>query len=284
MMMRSLVILLVILCGVLPVWAQDEEDEKKLGWSNVADLGFVVTGGNSRSSSLTFDDKLVHAWENAEFVLRAGALRINTTDDPFAVGTPDDFEVIEDLIRELDAERYYVIGNYQRNITKRFFWIGGAGWDRDTNAGIENRTTLYGGIGNTWKDTERTRFKTDYTFTFTKRVDEFPDPERPENFSEFRLGWDFGQKIAKHSEFASDFVFFGRVSDFGDNRFVTLNSVTTNMTDTFALRFSVEFRYQSIPAFEEIDLETIEGLPIGEVLIRKKKLDTVVKFSFVVTL
>ena len=46
----------------------------------------------------------------------------------------------------------------------------------------------------------------------------------------------------------------------------------------------LELRYQNIPAFEEIDLETPEGLPIGEVVICKKKLDTVVKFSFVVTL
>ena len=283
-MTRSLIVLLFTLCCVLPVAAQDEEEEKKLGWSNVADLGFVVTAGNSRSSSLSFDDKLTHTWKEAEFVVRAGALRINTTEDPFAVGTPDDFEVIDDLIRELDTERYYLFGNYQRNITKRFFWIGGAGWDKDTNAGIENRTVFYGGVGNTWKETERTRFKTDYTVTFTKRVDEFPDPERPENFSELRLGWDYGQKIATHSEFTSDFVFFGRVSDFGDNRFVTLNSVTTNMTDMFAFRFSLEFRYQSIAAFEGIDLETPEGVPIGEVVIRRKKLDTVVKFSFVVTL
>ena len=120
MIKRSLIVLAVVLCGVLPVSAQDEEEEKKLGWSNVADLGFVVTGGNSMSSSLSFDDKLIHAWENAEFVLRAGALRINTTDDPFAVGTPDDFEVIEDLIRELDTERYYVVSSYQRNITFMF--------------------------------------------------------------------------------------------------------------------------------------------------------------------
>ena len=283
-MMRSLFLLLFTLCCVFPAPAQDEEEEKKLGWSNVADLGIVVTAGNSSTSTFALDDKLTHAWKSADFNFRAGALRIQTTDDPFAVGTPDDFEVIDDLNRELDTERYYLNGNYQRNITNRFFWIGGAGWDKDTNAGIENRTVLFGGVGNNWKDTERTRFKTDYTITFTRRVDQIPDPDREEKFSELRLGWDYRQEIFAHTEFDSDFVFFGNVSDFGDNRFVTLNSVTTNMTDMFALRFSLEFRYQSIPAFEDIDLETPEGLPIGEVVVRKKKLDTVVKFSFVVTL
>ena len=79
-------------------------------------------------------------------------------------------------------------------------------------------------------------------------------------------------------------VFFATISDFSDNRWVTINSVTTNLTGMFALRLSLEFRYQNNPALEEIDLETPEGLPIGDVVVRKKNLDTVMKFSFVVTL
>ena len=285
--MRSLFLLLLTLCCVLPApaqEAQDEEEEKKLGWSNVADVGLVVTAGNSSTSTFSVDDKLTYAWERADFIFRAGALRVQTTDDPFAVGTPEDFEVVEDLTRELDTERYYFYGNYQKNITDRVFWLAGGGWDKDTNAGIENRTVIFGGIGNAWKDNARTTFKTDYTVTFTRRVDEIREPERDEKFSELRLGWDYRQQLATHTKFDSNLVFFAVISDFSDNRFVTINSVTTNLTDAFALRFSVEFRYQNIPALEEIDLETPEGLPIGEVVVRKKKLDSVVKFSFVVTL
>ena len=98
-MMRSLFLLLFTLCCVLPASAQeaeDEEEEKKLGWSNVADVGLVVTAGNSSTSTFSFDDKLTYAWEGADFIFRAGALRVRTPDDPFAVGTPEDFEVIED--------------------------------------------------------------------------------------------------------------------------------------------------------------------------------------------
>jgi len=282
-MMRSKLALLLTLFCVVPAWAQDEE-EKKLGWSNIADLGIVWTQGNSATSTVSFDDKLNYGWENAAFVFRTGMLRVQTTDDTFAVGTEDDFDVIEDLERELDNERYYFNGNYQRNINGRFFWIAGAGWDKDTNAGIENRTVLFAGVGNTWKDNERTTFKTDYNLTFTRRIDEIPDPERDERFSELRLAWDYRQMVADHSQFDSDFVFFAVVDDFSDNRFATTNSVTTNLTEIFALRFSLDVRYQNFPAFEEIDLETPEGLPIGEVVIRKKKLDTILKFSFVVTL
>lgn len=282
-MMRFLLVLSIVFCCLSPVMAQDEE-EKKLGWTNVADVGLVVTSGNSSASTFTLDDKLTYAWTNADFNFRAGALRINTTDDPFAVGTTDDFDVIEDLSRELDTERYYAAGSYQRNITDRFFWIGGAGWDKDTNAGIENRTTLFGGVGNTWKETGQTLFKTDYTVTLTRRVDVIPDPERDENFSELRLAWDFRQQLTSNSSFESDMIFFAVVSDLSDNRFTTVNAITTKLTDVLALRFSVDLRFQNVPAFEEIDLQSPEGLPTGVVVVRKHQLDTIWKFSLVVTL
>ena len=218
------------------------------------------------------------------FNLSAGALRIKTTDDPFAVGTPDDFAVVEDLDRALDTERYYVSGLYRKDITKRFHWLVGGGWDKDTNAGIENRTILFGGVGNTWIDEERTTFKTDYTITFTRRIDEIPDPARDERFSELRLASDYRRLISTHSQFDSSFIFFAVVDDFSDNRFTTVNSITTNLTSVFALRFSLDLRYQHFPAFEEIDLFSPDGFPSGEVVVRKKKLDSILKFSFVVTL
>ena len=43
-MMRARWILLLTLFCAVPAWTQDE-DEKKLGWSNVADLGIVWTAG-----------------------------------------------------------------------------------------------------------------------------------------------------------------------------------------------------------------------------------------------
>ena len=58
-----------------------------------------------------------YTWEKARFSGRFGSLRTKTTDDRFAVGTPDDFDVIEDDARELDNERYYLSGQYRRAST-----------------------------------------------------------------------------------------------------------------------------------------------------------------------
>jgi len=266
----------------------NRDEERKLGWSNAADFGFVRTSGNSSTSTLTFDDKLTRAWSNAELSFRGGALRTGTEDDPFAIGTPDDFQIIEDDSRELDVELYYLSGRYDRDITERWFWVAGAGWDRDSNAGIENRTVVYVGVGNTWRDDDHLRFKTDYAITFTRRIDEIEDPERDENLSEVRLSWEYMHQFVENTRFDSDFIFFVYGSDASDNRFNTINAVTTNVTSVLALRFSLQLLYQNFPTLEEIDLFDLDpsngGIQIGSAVVPRKKLDTVVKFSLVLIL
>lgn len=267
---------------------RDRDEERELGWSNVADASFVLTSGNSSTSALSVDNKLVRTWDNAEFSFRLGALRTNTADDRFAVGTSGDFQVIEDTTRDLDNERYYLFGRYDRDITERLFWVVGSGWDRDRDAGVSNRTLVFGGVGNTWRDTEHMRFKTDYAITFTRRIDFIPDPERDEKFSEARLSWDYMHQLSSHGLFESVFVYFVNLGKTTDYRFDTINSVTSNLNDALALRLGVQFLYQNFPAFEEIDLFDADpgagGVGMGSVAVRKKKLDTVVRFSLVITL
>ena len=197
---------------------------------------------------------------------------------------PEDFEVIEDSTRELDNERYYVFGQFQRNISPRFFWLTGGRWDKDSNAGIENRTVLFGGVGNTWIDREQTTFKTDYAVTFTRRIDAIPDPERKERSSEARLASSYRHHFDTSRRIDSDFVVFLNVRNASDYRFDTINAFTSSFSSIFALRFSIQLLYQNLPALEKIDLEDFNGLAIGNVIVRKKKLDTVLKFSFVLTL
>ena len=123
---RFLFVAISVAFSSLPAFAQEEE-EQQLGWTNVADLSIVVTTGNSSTSTFAVDDKLGRKWTSSELGFRFGLLRTQTTDERFAVGTPDDFDVIEDLTRELDNERYHVSGQYQRNVSFNFFWLAGGG-------------------------------------------------------------------------------------------------------------------------------------------------------------
>lgn len=263
---------------------RNRDEEREYGWKNVANVGFVVTSGNSSTSTLSVDDKLTRVWKNAELTFSGGALRVRTVDDRFAIGSENDFVVVEDTTRDLDNERYYLFGRYDRDITSKFFWVAGGGWDRDGNAGIDSRTMLWGGLGNTWRNDKHMRFKTDYGITFTRRIDEIPDSERNEKYSEARLAWNYEHHFAAKTQFNSDFAFFVNLGKAEDYRFNTLNAVTTNLSSVFALRFSLQFLYQALPAFEEIDLFAFEGgAQTGVAVVRKKGLDSVLNFSVVMT-
>jgi len=280
----------LLLGGVLllatPLHAQESEgDGKDLGWSNVANLGVVATSGNSSTFTANVDDRLGYAWQRADLAIRLGGLVSKKTDDRFAVGSPDDFMVVSDDKRDLDTERYFASAQFSRQISDHFYWLVGAGWDKDSGAGIESRTSAFAGVGNLWIDSDKVRFSTDYGLTYTNRVDEIEDPDRPRSYSEARLTWDYKNQIADSTSIDSTMQVWTRLSELADYRFNTINGVTTTLTRLLALRFSLQFIYQARPALEEIDLyEMAGGLVTGTAVVRKNKLDSTLNFSLVFSL
>lgn len=287
----STVMFTILALAVVEEANGQDEKEKKLGWSNVADLGLVITGGNSSTSTLTFDDKLTRTWDNAMFQFKFSGLRTNTADDRFAVvAGPDDFTVIEDDTQELDTERYNVDGSYRRDVNKRLYWITGAGWLRDLNSGIQNMTSVYGGLGNTWWSREDSHFLTDYSITYTDREEEIEDPLLDGQFPAVRINLDYMKQFgANKHQYDNDFTFLANLKDLEDYQFDWTNSLTSNLTSLLALRVSLQLLYRNLPGLEEIDLFLIpptEGasLAVGSVPVRRKKLDTLFKVTLVVTL
>lgn len=265
---------------------QKQEPQEKRGWSNVADVGIVALGGNTTSITLQFENVLRYRTENVEWTLWVGGLKVEPAQRPIAVGTVDDFVVV-DRPRFVAAERYYVASRYDRRIGRNFFAVGGGGWGRDQNAGIENRVSLYGGVGNVWLDRPEHNLRTDYSIAYTHRVEEIPDPEKEENFPEARFSLEYVIGFGEHAKFDTNFVFHTHVGDAADNRFTANNAVTASLTDIFSLRGSLQLFYHNLPALEAVSLYSIPpdqgGVAGDTVLIRRKKLDTVVKLSLVIT-
>ncbi len=288
-LLSTVVFTILALAAVEEAMGQEEE-EKKLGWSNVADLGLVLTGGNSRTSTFTFDDKLSRTWENATLAFGFSGLRTKTTDDRIAVvAGPDDFNVLEDELADLDTERYTVDGEYRRDVNAKLYWIAGAGWTRDLNAGIQNMTTVYGGLGNTWWNREDSHFRTDYALTYTNREEEIEDPALDGSFPALRVSLDYMKRFGSNNQYDNDFTILPNLKDLEDYQFDWTNSLTSNLTSLLALRVSLQLLYRNIPGLEEIELFPIPpsvgpSLPIGTVPVRRMKLDTLFKVALVVTL
>jgi len=265
-------------------------DAPKLGWTDTAELSFVATSGNTETDALGFKDKLQRTWERSLFTLNAGGIRVETTTtDRFAVGpSASNFNVVENSSRSVTAENYYLNGRFDRKITDRFFWFAGAGWDRNTFSGIENRYTGFGGVGNIWLDSDRTKFRTDYAATYTSQEDVLKDPNFNDKFTGARLSTTFLRKLGATSVFSNDFVADENLDDTADFRASMINSVSVSITKKLALKVSLQWLFDNRPSFKEIDLLDTNPTPppalvkIGTVPFELDKLDSIFTTSLVV--
>jgi putative salt-induced outer membrane protein YdiY len=274
-------------CGVLAAAVgatlapaqQPADDEYR--WRDTAEFSFVATAGNADTTTLGFKNKLWRKWDSSAFELNAGGVRSEGTTNRRAVGTVDSFRLEDDS--ELTAENYFLNGRYDRKITERFFWFTGAGWDRNTFAGIDNRYTAVGGVGNSWVDTETVKFRTDYAVTWTSQDDVVDNPETDDTFLGLRVSWHYLHMFGETTQYMNDFVVDENLDETDDWRANMINSVSVALNKRLALKVSLQFLYDNQPSFEELPLFDTAGVDTGEtVLAELDELDTVFTSSLVV--
>lgn len=266
---------------VLAATAPAAAAEREPGWSDVAEFSLVVTSGNSETETLGFKNTLTRNWEDAVFVLKAGGIRSESTTVVAAVGTPSDFSLIEETNRT--AESYYLNGRYSKDISPRFYWYTGAGWDRNRFAGIENRYVIEGGVGNIWINEDDLKFNTSYGLTYTDQEDVVIDPTVDDSFIGARFAWDYLNKLGKNATYTNTLVVDGNAEETSDFRADMINSIAVSMSEKMALKVSLQWLYDNEPASATYALEQPRGTSTGETGIRKlDDLDSIFTMSLVV--
>jgi hypothetical protein len=271
--------LVLIVAGATGAGAAEEEE--KVGWYNTASFGLAATDGNSDTRSLNLGYELKRRWERALFTFRANGIQSGNAPAPFAVGDPVNFTIVEPGV-DLTTEIYNALAEYSRKITERFFWNAGSSWERNSDAGIENRTSVFGAVGNIWYDTEKTKFATTYGMSWVDQQDEVDDPETDDTYAAVRFASDFSIKFGESTTYDNDFVVFDNVSDLDDFNFRMDNGLAVSMSEALALKVGLTFLYDNIPALREIDLFDLAGTPIGTVIVENDELDTILTVSLVV--
>jgi len=263
------------LAATLPARAQEE---RTLGPKNSTELGIVVTSGNSNTTSFNVRNLFAYDWEQADFDWEFGFLRATSQDDRYAVGTEDNFQIVQPD-REPDNNRLFTNVRYLRNINERFFWYGRMHAEKDQPADIDYRFTPSVGAGNTWSKTEELTFLTGYGISYTA---ESLALEGESNFAGYQLFYNLLWQIAPSTGIESDLVFDGSLDTGSNYRFDWYNGVSVAVNQHIALKSNVRFVYRNDPALEEIDLENASGLVIGSVVVPKDKLDTAFTTSLVI--
>ena len=265
-----------------PAVAQDEE-EPKLGWSSTAELSFVLTAGNSESTTLGFSSNTEHKWTDALLQVKLSALRVETTSDlDFAIGTgQDDFTVPE--LTAVTAENYSAAGKYDRNISDRFFWYVAGGWLRNEFAGIRDRYVTTAGVGNSWYDRERFSFRTNYGVSYTSDNDLVESPLVETDYAGLIFLSNLKKKFGKsNSEYGNDFVVNYSLADSDNWRWTMDQWVATTLTDRLAIKVSLLSLFNNVPALRVLELRPAAGAPpSGTVVQQLDELDTIFSISLV---
>ncbi len=243
------------------------QDEPTSGWSDVAELTFVLTAGNASSSTFGLKNVLEHFWGPSSLKFSASAVRTESgLTARTATGTPDNFTIRETTETKLTAENYYMGSRFDRTLGESAFIYGGAGWDRNTFAGIQNRYGFVTGAGRSWFDEDTRRFKTDLGFTYTIQKDVVEDPDGDEGFFGLRGSYDYFRKLTETAGMASVLVVDQNLNTTDDFRADWTNSLSVAMSERLALKTSIQLLYDKSPALTSVPLGDSRVLtPLGKV-------------------
>jgi len=229
-----------------------------------ADLSYVLTSGNSRSSSLGFKGDLTRRWTRQSLSFAVGGIRASSTATSarYAVGAPGDFEVvIPDP--EATAEHYYARGRYDYKLSDRFFLTGGVGWERNRFSGIDSRWIGDAGIGYVLLSSDRTDFRGMGGLTYTDEQYAAGPPDS-DSFVGLRAGWDLRHQLLPTTTLLHTLILDEHLEETDDLRLDVSLGIQVAMSKKLALKANYRVLFDNHPALAEVRLVTPGGVDTGQ--------------------
>ncbi len=280
--MRVLLVVAAVL-AVEPatVWAQDSG----FVWQNATELSFVSTGGNASASTLGLKAALTGTAGLNLVKLDVGGIRGETSfTTRTATGSIDSPVITETTESQLTAENYFARARYDRALATAFVFFG-AGWDRNTFAGIQNRYSSVAGLGKTLIDGESGRFKVDAGATYTVQRDVNPAPGADDGYLGLRVTVDATRRVSASTDLASLMVFDESLEESGDYRFDWINSLTVALSEKLAFKTSLQLLFDNQPSLLPVPLLDLSGEATGTVILTPgDKVDSMLTLTLVIKL
>jgi putative salt-induced outer membrane protein YdiY len=236
-----------------------------------ADLSYVLTAGNSSSSTLGFRGDLTQRWTRHSIGFAAGGIRASSSsaDVRYAIGTPDDFEVqVPDA--EPTAASYYGRGRYDYKMSDRLFLTAGLGWERNRFSGIDSRWVGDAGVGYIFLNNDRTSFRASTGITWTSENDTIEDG-RDTSFVGARVGWDFQHKLFESTTFTHTLVADENLEQTDDLRVDAQFGLQVAMKKGLGLKVNWRLLWDNQPALSEVPLVGSGGVPTGLTVVAPYK-------------
>ncbi len=230
-------------------------EDKPKAWSNQIDLGGVWTSGNSEASNLSLKEAFTWKNDHSDFGLNLAAVRAeNARISRSAIGTPDDYDVVEDRNNELSAENYAFGMRYGRKISARTSWFVSTDWARDEIAGIENRYGLALGLANVIADSDHHKLKTSYGAKWVDEQNIFEPAGFDGSYPAVALVLDEWVKVTKSSEYSQRLAIDVNTDESQDWRANWNHGFGVAVNGSIAIKLSLTLQYDNQPAFVAVPL------------------------------
>ena len=273
------------LAGAAPVFAGQETEEEESDWVGSADLNFVFTGGNASARTFGLRNSLRRNWGDRSVLLEGGAIRASSTKTTRSAVGPSvtNFDLVKESTSRTTAENYFARGRYDYPLSGWALLYGGAGWTRNTFAGVASRYSAAAGIGNTWLDDDTVALQTDYAFTYTIQNEVIDDPATDDAFFGVRLSWSYRYQANETTAFESSLIADENLEDRSDFRIDLTNSMAVAVSGPLALKLSWQMLYDSRPGLVGVPLQYPFGNFTGQTALAKlNKLDHLYTLALVV--
>lgn len=248
---------------LLPAHAPAADEEVEEGWKAKGRIQLVDARGNAESTTAGIELALTRTWQDAELVLAAGGLLAeNTTFERRAVGTTDDFDVLEEARDERAAENAHFTIDYQRHLSERWLWLAGAGWERDEIAGFTDRYSVHAGLGWKRKWTSGASLQSSLALSWVRQDDLVVSADTESEYPALRLTHHYRRKFAENGEFESRWQLDGNLDDSDDFRSDWINACRFSVSEWLSFEIEARWLYDNRPALELIPLDDGSGTPL----------------------
>lgn len=269
---------LTVLVLTAPLSAQDEG----FTWENGTEVGFVTTSGNASSTTFSLKSSLTGTGGPNQLKIEVGGIRASSkVTTRTARGTASDFSIVESTTTVESAANYYARSRYDRDLGGAFAF-GGAGWERNTFAGFEHRSSVVVGLGRTWVDTDNGRFKTDLGATFTVQQDVAEEADGTDRFGGLRTTIEGARTLTETTDLETILVVDENLNNTDDLRFDWISSISVALTEGLAFKTSYQLVFDNDPALISVPLFDTTGTPQGSVSVDSDQFDSFLTLSLVI--
>ena len=260
---------LTLVCAALTLSAVAQAEEER-SWSNVADLSWVQTSGNTQTSNLSLSDKLKLKLGVTNLTVDAGILRTKTT-DRVPANVAGDLVVAED--EKKTAENYRLAATLRGKVIGHATWYTSAGWEQDKLAGLDQRLSFGAGLGYTYLEQELQTAALELGYNYT---DETPVEGESDGASFLRAFTTYDRTLSETAKLGSELEFLTNFDDSEDYRINWTTSITASLHSNLALKISYALKFDNTPVIEVYSADGFE-----DVIFEYDNTDTVLSTSLV---